>query len=1186
MKAKRGSKERSLGSRGSSSFQIRRRGLVEPPRSESPLKPRLAVTLFGSPWLSADGVRWPKTVPARCLMLLAFLALRRELVPRAAVAAALWPDEPDVEARSNLRRHVHRLRQALPDYGLEWILDEGGRIGWNHAAAPVDIATFLDGIGDPERAAAVVELYRGDLLDGAEDEWVVVERERLRTFYLDALRDVCVAARRRRDFAAAIRSAERLLSYDDMREDALRELIGARYEDGDRSGALATYERFASRLREALDVEPMPETVALRDAIFAGLTLREPESSPSPFAADAVVREARDTPFVGRRSELDALRRSWMRAARGFGGTVMLAADAGVGKSRLAAELAELAEREGGRVLVGFTGQPESTPYQALIVAAQRGLPALGRDALDDVWASALTGVLPEIRAIRPDLSAAETLDQDRARLRLHEALARFFEAIARARPLVLILEDMHWAGRDTVDAIEAIARRGSGAPLLLLVTYRPEQSDALGSIPALARRLQSEQRATRLTLAALREDEIGDLIARTPAFEHAPPELAPVVARLSEGNPLFAWQLLRSYEETGTVPDADGAVRTVGDAILARVDRLAPDVRAMADVAATVGRSFTIDAVAAAGGWSETLVEDALDELLLRRLVYASASDAGTYTFSHALIASAIYAATEPAQRRPRHRRIARLLERSADADRAALAVVARHWDLAGDAERAQAAYLRAAEAAFAVFANEEAAAFARRAADLAAADAERFTALATALRASRRGADVAGRKHDLERIDEIAERLGGAERFAVLEEWASHFAQGGDDPRHAATIDAMFASAESSGDVNRRIAALDARAWMLVGQGRITDAEPSLAEAADLARHGVDPAVQARLSIRLANVQVRIGNGARALETLRQRRAVLTESSTPAEWFDLLNAEVNCAFTLEEMEIGARAAQEQLALARRVGDVESEGKAYGILSYVAHSNGDALRMREHSDLALATFERIGGLRALTATLNNRGTLEFELGRIVDALRFWERADQIAAGIGARDGVVTAAINRAEAELVRERFEVSAALGRRAVELTRETGETRHLAEALVMLGTANVALGKNDEGLRDLREGIAIRRAAGGVRSLPNELCYLVETLLRAGELEAAREAAQELAQLDVASAKHPARVQLVLSRFHLAAGDSAAAKRSADEGRRLLRKRLAELAPDDAKAYRALPFSRALSRSAGAS
>jgi DNA-binding SARP family transcriptional activator len=1143
----------------------------------------LVVTLFGSPWVSADGIPWPEPLPTRCLILLAFLALRREPISRANVAAALFPDEPDADARSNLRRHLHRLKQALPDFEVDWIVDEGGRIGWNYAAAPVDVAMFLDGVGDPEGAAEAVEFYRGDLLEGVEHEWIVVERERLRGLYLEALRDLSVAARRRRDFAAAIRYAERLLSHDDLREDSLRELIGARYEEGDRSGALATYERFALRLRDALDVEPMPETIALRDAIFAGLPLRHPETS-SPPVADAVKPDARDTPFVGRRGELDTLHRAWMRAARGFGGSVLLAADAGMGKSRLVAELAEVAEREGARVLAGFTAQPESAPYQALVAAAQRGLPALGRDALDDVWASALAGVLPEIRAIRSDLSAAQRLDGDRARLRLHEALAQFFETIARARPLVLILEDLHWAGRDTIDAIEAIARRAAGAPLLLIATYRPEEADAAGDVRALARRLQSEQRATRLTLAPLRDDEIGELIARTPVFESAPAELAPAVARLSEGNALFALQLLRSYEETGRIPDADGAMRTVGDAILARVDRLAPDVRAVADAAATVGAAFAVDAVAVAGGWSETLVGDALDELLLRRLVYASTVDAGTYMFSHALVAHTIYAATEPGLRAQRHRRIARLLERSAHADRAMLAVTARHWDLAGDPERARTAYLRAAEAAFTVFAHDEAAAYACRSADLARGDAEKFAALAIALRAGQLRADDAGRRLDLERIGEIAARLGDQERFLVLEARAAYYAQGGDDAGHVATIDAMFASAESSGDVDRRIAALAARARMLVARGRVADAEPSLVEAIALATHHGDPAVLARVTIQLTHVQSRLGKSASALEVLRRRRALLEESSSPAEWLDLLGAEVNCAFTLEEMEIGGRAGAELLALARRVGDLDSEGKAHGALSYVAHWQGDALRMREHSDLAVATFERIGSEHALGVTLLNRGTLEFELGRIDDALRFWERAAQICEGIGARDGVVTAAINRAEAELVRERFDVSAAHGRRALQLTRETGEKRHLAEALVLHGTANVALGNRDEGLRDLHEGIAMRRAAGGARSLPNELCHLVEASLRAGDLAAARRAADELARLDVASAKYPARVQHVLSSFHHAAGDFAAAKRCADEGRRLLRRRLAELTPSDAKAYRTLPFSRALSAHSG--
>jgi DNA-binding SARP family transcriptional activator len=1140
--------------------------------------PRLTVHLLGSPRMTADGQPWIFAAPPGCLALLGFLALRRQPASRAAVAATLWPDQPDDEARANLRRHVHRLKRALPPAGdAEWLLDERGGLAWNHDAAPVDVALFLAGIDDRQPTAETVELYRGDLLEGYEDEWLIVERERLRARYLDALRNLCAARRRSRDFAAAIRYAERLLAHDDLREDALRELMAARYEEGDRSAALATYERFAWRLRETLDVDPMPETVALRDAIVAGLPLQDAQAPE--VGADAFSRGLRDTAFVGRRTELDALQRAWTRAARGFGGTVLIAGDAGMGKSRLVAEFTAVVERQGGRVLVGATAQPESAPYQPLIAAAQRGLPALGRETLDAVWASALTGVLPEIRAIRPDLGVAETLDANRARLRLHEALARYFETIARGRPLVLVLEDLHWAGPDTIEAIEGLARRATGAPLLLLGTYRSDDGETSRGVRALARRLQSEQRAVRTVLGPLRPAEIGDLIAHTPVFERAPDELAVAVARLSEGNPLFAWQLLRSYEETDVIPDADGAVRTVGAAILTRIERLAPDARAVAEAAATVGRSFTVEFVAVAGGWTEAFVRDGLEELLQRHLVHASSGDGETYAFAHALIATAVYAAIDAAVVRPRHRRLARLLGELDAPDSTTLGVQARHSDLAGDRDSAYRAYMRAADAATAVYARDEAAAYARRAAELSDGDAERYAALAIALHTTLRTGEVARTKADLVQFEQLASRLGDGERFAALEAWSEYLAHVGDAVAHARVVAAMFALADAAGYERRRIAALEAQSYMLMVSGRIAETEPLLNRAALLAERIGDGALRARVSVRLGQIQIRLGKGATALETLRHRRVVLSASSTPVEWLELLAAEINCAFVLEEMEIGERAAVELLALAQRVGDLESEGKAHGTLSYVAHSRGDAAGMREHSDRAVEVFERIGHGRALQVTLLNRGTLEFELGRIDDALRFWDGSARFAERIGSRDGLATAAINQAEAELLRERFEVAERIARGALAIARENGEGRHVAEALVVSGAANSALGKNDEGVRDLRAGIALRREIGGQRSLPHELCFLMEALLRAGDLASARETADELAACDVAAAKYPARVHLVLSRFWRAAGDVAAAKRHANEGRSVLRRRLAELSPPDAKAYRALPFSRAL-------
>lgn len=1149
-----------------------------PPEVVSGPVPRLRVGLFGSPSFTFDDVPWPFAAPPGCVLLLALLALRREPAPRATIAATLWPDDRDAEARANLRRHVHRLKQALPQIDVEWIRDESGRLSWNHDAASIDVATFSSGIGDLARAAEAAELYAGDLLDGVEHEWLVVERERLRMLYLDALRDLCGAARKRRDFSSAIRYAERLLSHDDLREDALRELVAARYEQGDRSAALATYERFAWRLREALDVVPMAETVALRDAIAAGVPLQDADAS---SLAAAFASDAHGTPFVGRRSELETMQRAWVRAARGFGSTMLVAGEAGMGKSRLVAEFSQLVERQGGRVLVGLTAQPEGAPYQALIGAAQRGLPALGRDGLDDVWSAALTDVLPEIRAIRPDLAIAEPLDAHRSRARLHEALARYFEAIARGRPLVLVLEDLHWAGRDTIDAVEALARRGAGAPLLIVATFRLDDAGDAGGVRALARRLRSEQRAVGTTLAPLRPDEIGDLVAQTPAFEHAPDELSAAVAKLSEGNPLFVWQLLRNYEETQRIPDAVGAALTLSDAILTRVDRLDADVRAVADAAATVGRAFTVDVVAAASGRSEALVHDALEELLERHLVHAAGADGETYAFAHALIASAIYAAT-PADLRPlRHRRIARALQRTAAADRVLLGDQARHWDLAGDRERAHAAYVDAAEAALAVFARDEAASYARRAAALASGDAEAYRAISIALRAAERSADTDGRKADLERLDAIVVRLGDAERLFALDAWGKYHAQAGDAERHAQSVDGLAALAATSDEPRWRITALEARAYMLMTVGRVGEAEAPTVEAAALASAIGDEASHARLLMRLVHTRMRLGKSDAALDVLKRRREALTPSGSPTEWLELLSAELNCAFVLEEMEIGARAGTEQLALARRVGDVEAEARAHGALSYVAHSHGDAAGMREHSDLGLAAFERIGESRSLSVTLGNRGTLEFELGRVDEALHFWERAGKIAARIGARDGVASATLNRAEAELLRERFDVAAVIAAEALDRARETREERHIAEGLVVLGAAKCAIGKRT-GLRNIREGIARRRAAGGgQRSLPHELAYLVEALVRVGDLGAAAKAADELAALDIATARYPARVHLVLWTLYDAAGNAAAARHHLSEGRRLLHARLDALGPADAHAYRALPFSRVLLR-----
>ncbi len=163
-------------------------------------------------------------------------------------------------------------------------------------------------------------------------------------------------------------------------------------------------------------------------------------------------------PFVGRPSEMAQLEVLWSRAARGQGTIVLISGNSGIGKSRLAGELAYLAEAQGGRVLLGSTTPHEPVPYQPFVAALRAGLPLLRAEGLSALTLSALATLVPEIGADRSDLPALAPLDASHQRTRLFRSLLEAVAALARTRPLLLLLEDLHWAGASTVDLLEFLA--------------------------------------------------------------------------------------------------------------------------------------------------------------------------------------------------------------------------------------------------------------------------------------------------------------------------------------------------------------------------------------------------------------------------------------------------------------------------------------------------------------------------------------------------------------------------------------------------------------------------------------------------------------------------------------------------------------------------------------------------------
>lgn len=250
----------------------------------------LRIYLFGTPRAFDGDAALPLPNPPKVLALWAFLLLHRDrAIPRDEVAFALWLDVPEAEARSNLRRHLHLLRHYLPRAPAErpWFFADRETVRWNRAANYwLDVEQFAQTAGSASqivkdepaeeairRLRCASDYYTGDLLQNLYDDWVLVERERLRYQYLQMLEQLGARQEQVGDLRGAIDTAQRLLAHDRLRETTHRLVMRLRYRAGDRAAALRQFDECRRLLREELNVDPMPDTLELRQAILAGQAL-------------------------------------------------------------------------------------------------------------------------------------------------------------------------------------------------------------------------------------------------------------------------------------------------------------------------------------------------------------------------------------------------------------------------------------------------------------------------------------------------------------------------------------------------------------------------------------------------------------------------------------------------------------------------------------------------------------------------------------------------------------------------------------------------------------------------------------------------------------------------------------------------------------------------------------------------
>lgn len=705
----------------------------------------LQLQLFGSFQINYAGAPVTGVNQARLQALLAYLVLHR-VAPqsRRHLAFLFWPDSTEAQAHANLRQLLHRLQRALP--AADQFLEMSSKtVQWReHAPCTLDVAEFDQALTQAKLAAqgsndaavqtalqTAVGHYHGDLLLGCYEEWVLPERERWREAYLKALEKLLLLLEAQRDYAAAIEYAQRLLRHDPLHETTYGHLIRLHALNGDPASALRVYHTCTTLLQRELGVDPNPQLQAAYEQLLKRETptgLAAPQESAHPHLPTQAPKLPSAEQLIGRQAEWQTLLATWRLVAGGHAHFLVVAGEAGIGKTRLAEELTTWVSRQGIRTAHTRTYAAEGALAYAPVAEWLRTAALWASwSELAPIWLTELARILPELLVEQPHLPRPEPLQESWQRKRLFEALARAM--LLDPHPLLLVLDDLQWCDQETLAWLHYLLRYATQAPLLIVGTVRPEEVNHDHPLTNLLLDLRSTGQVTEVELGPLNLDETVALAAQV-THQNLPGELAQQIYQATEGNPLFVVETARAEprdrkSEIGDqrpetrVPDLRSLQSPVSSlqslppkvyaVIQRRLAQLSPAAHEVAGLAAVIGRSFTFAVLVKASDLAEDALVRGLDELWQRRIAREQGNAA--YDFSHDRIRDVAYATITPVRRRWLHRRVAQGLEtlHAAELDIVS-GQIAIHYEQANLFEQAIPYLQRAAEVAQHTYAHADA--------------------------------------------------------------------------------------------------------------------------------------------------------------------------------------------------------------------------------------------------------------------------------------------------------------------------------------------------------------------------------------------------------------------------------------------------------------------------------------------
>jgi class 3 adenylate cyclase/tetratricopeptide (TPR) repeat protein len=489
--------------------------------------------------------------------------------------------------------------------------------------------------------------------------------------------------------------------------------------------------------------------------------------------------------FVGRDREMAGLEAAWEAARSGRRRLVLVVGEPGIGKTRLAVELARQCHKGGATILFGRCDEGTGVPYQPFVEALgayvrQARTPVLGR------LGGELVRLVPEISERAGDLPSPLRSDPETERYRLFDAVAAWLAAVSAEAPVFLVLDDLHWATQPTLSLLAHLVRSGEALRLLVVASCRDSGLDVTPEMADATADLLRQAGVDRLRLIGLDEGGVAAFVEA-----HVRHELDDVGRALADdlrtetgGNPFFVGQMMRHLSETGAVVRRDGrwmpgrplsdlgVPESVRDVVARRLARLPDETREALALAAVIGDRFELAPLVHASGETEMATLRALDPAIAARLVTEAADG---YRFVHALVRATLYDGLPGARRVELHRQVGEAVE-SVHAPRLDdhLPTLARHFARAGLTQRAKAsAYaVGAGDRALAQFAHDEAASWYAEALELydqsGAADEGRRCDLLISLGEAQHRAGVPASRHTLLDAARRAQTLGDPERLA----------------------------------------------------------------------------------------------------------------------------------------------------------------------------------------------------------------------------------------------------------------------------------------------------------------------------------------------------------------------------------------------------------------------------------